>query len=161
MSIPDGGSRPVPDPTVLTTEQLLRAIADQEKLLKTLLEGSGAVVNERFESVATQFGLIERQRVELKKDTKDAVDAALAAAKEAVAKNETSTKEQIAQLAQTFSAAIKAVEDKYDDAKDRLTRIESLKQGGKEQLTALYAFAAFLLTVLVIGGILAAAGVFK
>jgi predicted ribonuclease toxin of YeeF-YezG toxin-antitoxin module len=44
----NGGSRPIPDPTVLTTEQLLREIASLEKLQGARLDAVEKVVNERI-----------------------------------------------------------------------------------------------------------------
>jgi len=136
------GSRPVPDPTVLTTSQLLREIQGVERSLSALkeltesdLEGLEAVVAEKFNSVDTQFSLIERQRVEQKTDTGNALAAALAAAKEAVTKNEEATKEQLAQLKNTFDTAIAGVQALLNDLRDRVGRIENVKQGGQEQRT--------------------------
>ena len=168
----DDTTKPTPDPTVLTTEQLLREVDRVKELMTSELRGLASVIEERFGSVGTQFDLVERQRVEQKKDTKDAVDAALAAAKEAVkeqttasgmsiAKSETATSEQLKQLNVTFTTAILGVNDKFDDLKERVGRIENIKVGGKEQLASVYALAGFLGTALVIVTVLAANGVFK
>ena len=146
-------TKPTPDPTILTTEQLLRETGSVEKLIDAKMNGMKSVVEEKFASVETQFELVERQRVEQKKDTKDAVDAALAAAKEAVkeqttasdrsiTKSETATAEQLKQIITTFTTANKSTDDKVDDLKTRVERIESVKQGGKDTLGGLYAFAA-------------------
>jgi cobalamin biosynthesis Mg chelatase CobN len=147
-------NKPTPDPTILTTEQLLREIARLEKLLETQLRSEHELVQahingrvdfvlEQFRSVETQFSLIERQRVEQKQDTKNAVDAALAAAKEAVkeqttaseraiAKSEAATTKQLEQQSATFSTAIKGVADLLQDTKDRVGAIENQKQGGTD-----------------------------
>jgi chemotaxis regulatin CheY-phosphate phosphatase CheZ len=69
-----------------------------------------------------------------------ALTAALSAAKEAVseqnktnsqaiAKSETATKEQLASLSRVTDAGIAGLEDKIADARDRLTKIESLTRG--------------------------------
>jgi hypothetical protein len=132
--------RPTPDPTILTTEQLLREISRLERLMESQVTGLRDLIEEKFVSVATQFALIERQRVEQKKDTKDAVDAALAAAKEAVkeqttasdrsiTKSETATSEQLKQLSTTFTTATTGITDNISDVKERVSRIETLKQG--------------------------------
>lgn len=54
-----------------------------------------------------------------------------------------------------------ALSDQLTDTKERLTRMESLKQGGKETMGGIYAALAGLAALLVIGGILAAAGAFR
>jgi uncharacterized protein YicC (UPF0701 family) len=154
-------SRPVPDPTVLTTEQLLREIAGVDQKISALkeltesdLEGLEAVVAEKFITVDTQFGLIERQRVEQKTDTGNALAAALAAAKEAVTKTEEATKEQIAQLKQTFDTALAGMQALLNDVRDRVARIENVKQGGQEQKSetresqaSLYAFLGLAVVI--------------
>jgi chromosome segregation ATPase len=195
---------PTPDPTVLTTEALARAVRAERDYFDSQTEVIGErlrgidratsllnetvnrvptevqkevshlreLMDERSEAVITQFSLVERQRVEQKSDTKAAVDAALAAAKEAVkeqttafglatAKSETSTLEQLKQLTVTFNTAISGVQVTLGDLKDRINRIEATKAGGKETLTGIYALVGFLVSVLVLLGILVAAGVFK
>ena len=141
----DRGSRfPVPDPTSLTTEQLDRTIAALKEVLETRLGGMEEVTDEKFISVNERFALVERQRVEQKEDTKAAVDAAFSAAKEAVreqtnaseraiAKSETATKEQLNQLTNTFDTAIRGVTGSLDDIKERVGKIESIRQGASER----------------------------
>ena len=158
---------PTPDPTVLTTEQMLREVARAERLFRAEFEGYEATIEAKFTAVKVQFDLIERMRVEQKKDTKDAVDAALAAAKEAVkeqttasglsiTKSETATAEQLKQLSTTFTTANNGITTAQNDLKTRVERIENIKQGGQEKITSIYAFAGFLVLVVgVLGALLA------
>lgn len=124
-----------PDPSLLTTEQLLRETQSLKELVGSQLEGMEGVFVERFESINTQFQLIERQRVEQKTDTSDAVSAALAAAKEAVTKNEEQTKDALSALQATLTTAIGGLETQLNDLKDRVTKVESTRQGAAEQRT--------------------------
>jgi DNA anti-recombination protein RmuC len=151
-------SRPVPDPTLLTTEQLLREVAALRELVESDIEGLEAIVAEKFRSVDQQLELVERQRVEQKADTKAAVDAALTAQKEAVkeqttasdraiAKSEASMTKQLEQLSATFAASIKSVVDSLDDMKQRVGSIEAMKQGGKDTVAGVYAFASVAIGV--------------
>jgi type VI protein secretion system component VasK len=160
MTNDERGSRPVPDPTVLTTQQLYREIEAAREMTETLIDGLREILDEKFSSVDRQLQLVEQQRVEQKSDTKAAVDAALTAQKEAVkeqttaseraiAKSEASTTKQLEQLSETFATSLRAMGDKVDDLKDRLTVTEALKQGGRETLTGLYA---------VVGVVIAAVG---
>jgi hypothetical protein len=153
--------RPVPDPTVLTTEALMREIGALRELMTTLLAGEQRITEEKFRSIDTQFEMVERQRVEQKKDTKDAVDAALAAAKEAVreqttasersiAKSETATAEQLKQLGTTFTTAIDSLRRDNDDLKARTGKIESIKEGAKESNATLYAVLGLAIAVITI-----------
>jgi hypothetical protein len=121
-----------PDPTVLTTEQLLREVGQVRDLLKTEVEGIRRVFEEKFSAVDRQFVLIEQQRVEQKVDTKTAVDAALRAQQEAVkeqttaseraiAKSEAATTKSIEQLGSTFTTAFDGQRRDIDDLKERVT----------------------------------------
>lgn len=176
-------TRTVPDPSTLTTDQLLREITNLRSYIDSALDNLRDYINvalvtgkelteEKLSSVGTQFGLVERGRVEQKNDTKAAVDAALAAAKEAVkeqttafglatAKSETATAEQLKQLTVTFTTAINGVTAVITDTKTRVERLENFKQGNKEGITAIYAFIAFLVSLVILGTILSTAGVFK
>ena len=150
----NGGSRPIPDPTLLTDKAIDRAT----EAIHQYIDGQLAVRDERLsgideatrlrlvavETVPSQidekvghladltterFNAAERLRVEQKKDTKDAVDAALSAAKEAVkeqttasersiAKSEGATSKQLDQIQETFTTAIDGLRRSIDDLKE-------------------------------------------
>jgi hypothetical protein len=145
------------------------------------MESMTALTDEKFHRVDSQFELVELQRVEQKKDTKDAVDAALTAQKEAVreqttasdraiAKAEAAITKQMEQLAATFAVTFEGIRRDLDlwrerigQLEQRLVAIEQMKAGGREAVgdrraanAAIYALAGFILTVLTIAGILAA-----
>lgn len=202
--------RPVPDPTILTTQQLVREMALLRelmetrfteaasvnalsvKILETRLESMDKAVEllqtssdkipsyvdeklnslkeiheEKFNSVQTQFKERDTRTEQTSKDSKVAVDAALQAAKEAVgeqnkssalaiAKSEASTVKQIDQLGLLIQQMTKAADDKFNDVKERLTRIEGKEQGVVKQVsethrTAGDASANNTFTLLVIG----------
>jgi hypothetical protein len=135
-----GGSRPVPDPTVLTTEALTRQIANLKELVETKIDGETEVNKQKFRSIDAQFTAIEAWRQEQKIDTKTAVDAALSAAEKgrrdaaeasdkAIAKSETAAKEQMNQQTQTFGERTKSMEGTISDLKDRVLRIEAMTVG--------------------------------
>jgi len=110
-------STPVPDPTVLTTQQLIREMGKQDETIEKEFAALEKLINERFRSVDQQLQLVERQRVEQKSDTKAAVDAALTAQKDAVKeqttatdkaieKTEKGTNEQLKQITLNFTAGM-------------------------------------------------------
>lgn len=164
-------TRPVPDPTLLTTRALDQAISNLGRLLQAevvalhdLLKAEGKsqgnVMHERFRKIEQQFEAVERHRVEQKADT---IDAALTAQKEAVTKTEASTTKQLEQLSANFATAISAVDGGLGDIKERVSRIESAKLGGQELLqerrsnnSAMYALAGFILVVINIVGLVVA-----
>lgn len=131
--------KPDPDPTLLTTESLLREVAH----LKELVEEQISSLRDRTQ---LQFDLVERQRVEQKNDTKAAVDAALTAQKEAVkeqttaseraiAKSESGTSKQLEDLAANFRTENTGIRTTIDDLKERVSELASLRAGALEQRT--------------------------
>jgi hypothetical protein len=108
--------RPVPDPTVLTTEQLLREIATLREYIEAVTEGQNRVIDERFNAVDKEFVLIERQRVEQKADTKEALAAALQAAKEAVQEQTLASEKAISKSEDTTAKEIDGLKTQYEKA---------------------------------------------
>jgi hypothetical protein len=111
MSINPEGSdlKPVPDPTVLTTQQLLRELGSVREIIETRLDAMDKAISliqahsdkvpslldlaiehlrtlheEKFRSVQIQFQERDTRTEQTSRDSKVAVDAALQAAKEAV-----------------------------------------------------------------------------
>jgi hypothetical protein len=115
--------------------------------LHDLAWGKFEVMEEKFRTVQGQFALIATQfderdtRVDqTAKASKEALDAALQAAKEAVgeqnksnsvsiAKSEAATNKQIDQLNAQITQSTKASDDKFTDLKERIARIESRGDG--------------------------------
>jgi len=129
-------SKPGPDPTERTIEQMLREVANTRESFTFQLNALADITAVKFESVEKQLKLIEQQRVEQKADTEKAVGAALTAQKEAVreqttaselaiGKSETAIKEQLHQLTATFATANNAQSENLSDLKDRIGAIES------------------------------------
>ena len=150
--------KPPSDPSELTTAQILREASILRELLEANATGSSALVDQKFAAVDRQFELVERMRVEQKKDTKDAVDAALTAQKEAVkeqttafglatAKSEMAMSEQLKALTATFGAGITALTNAHNDTKDRVSRIESTRTGGSNMIASIVAGAAVLISL--------------
>lgn len=221
-----GNSRPVPDPTLLTTQQLLREMGNLKEVIFTRLDGMDRAIllfqenltrvptdtdkqiarlqelqeektraaatsvelirdvlqtrldgmdkairllqdtadrlpiridekiaslsdvhEEKFRSIAVQFVERDVRTEQTSRDSKVAVDAALQAAKEAVAeqnrssalaisKSEAGTVKQIDQQGLLIQTATSALDGKITDVKERLTRIEGVDQGALRVTTA-------------------------
>ena len=134
------GWKPVPDPTVLTTEALAREINSvRERLASEVahVKENSAI---KFMAIEQSFADVANRTAEQKTDTKDALDAALAAQKEAVslqteasdkaiAKSEAATSKQIDSLTVLQNKAGEDTADKINDLKARLDKLESSIQG--------------------------------
>ncbi len=84
---------------------------------------------EKFLAVAAQFTERDTRTDQRAGDTKLAVDAAFAAAKEATAKIEAGFTKQIDAMVAMIDTKAQNAEDKISDIKDRLTAIESNQNG--------------------------------
>jgi len=153
---------PRPDPTVLTTEALRRDIGALERLLKQEIRGHVDLCKTKFNDIEEQFNRLEQLRREQKQDTKEAVDAALSSQREAVAKTEVSTTEQIHSLSQKSESERESLRREIGDVKERITIIEGQKVGAREDRSGLYATIGIgvtvLLAVIAIVGFIAARG---
>lgn len=149
--------RPIPDPTVLTTQQLLGAIASLKELVMQRLDGMDKasakseklfraeitalrdVQNQKFKSIQVQFR--ERQIN---------IAAEIAAGKEAVNKAEEATTKQSDEQARRIDATRDGLTDKIEDIKSRLNLREG-KGSGME--------ASWGILVAVVGMVIGVAGV--
>jgi hypothetical protein len=168
------GSVPVPDPTVLTTQQLLREIFSVRELLEARLTGMDKAITllqtgmdrspsttelyakyeEKFKAIQIQFNERDTRVDQTARDSKLAIDAALQAAKEAVGKSEVGTTKQVDQIVVMINTLSKTLDGKIDDAKTRINLLESGSKGmeGHAQGTAdlfgyIFGAAAFVYAV--------------
>lgn len=133
------------DPSRRTSEIINREVERLEDLLKVHLDG-----------IKDKLKVVEEQRVEQKQDTKEKVDAALAAQEKAIMKAETATTKQIDQLANMFAAERAADRETLGAIKDRVTTIEQQKAGGKALLATTSAVIGLVLALALIYGIVSA-----
>jgi len=158
--------RPIPDPTNLTTEASLRL----EAMLRNLIHGEimhlDDLFRERLSGVigqfSTQFAMLDARTAEQKQDTTNALNAALAAQKEAVAaqtasseksitKSETATIERIKAVETLLSASTRASDDKIDDLKSRIVAIEAVKLGTVEGAASVHSNSNDTRAIIAIG----------
>jgi uncharacterized phage infection (PIP) family protein YhgE len=144
----NGGSRPVPDPTVLTTNAVNSAVQIIKELFGSRLDGAEALTNEKFRAVEQFLAKVEEQRVEQKLDTSRAVDAALAAQEKAISKTEASTTEALTQLKATIDTAIQGLNLAIAGLTERVGKIEGVKLGGTESRAGLIAAVGIGVTLI-------------
>ena len=133
--------------TIVLNEIVTRVPTEVQKEVLHLRE----LVEEKFDSVGTQFKERDTRSERESRDNEIRVNAAFAAADKAadernksnglaIDKAQATTAEAISKLAELFRTSISAQGDKIDDLKDRLSelsdrvgRIESTKAGATEQ----------------------------
>jgi len=152
------GGRPDPDPTLLTTENLRREIANLKELVETRLGAENSartalhdlilaniqtladVTTQRFSSIETQFLERDKRTEQLSLADKTAIAAALQAQKEAAgAQNESNaasvTKQEAAftklldQNQALFQTSMSAITTQINDLKSRLDSGEGQDKG--------------------------------
>jgi hypothetical protein len=163
--------RPVPDPTTLTTEQLRRELSALREVLTARLDGMDRatsllsetvnrtptviqteishirqLVDEKFGSVGQRFDERDVRTDQAAKASKEALDAALLAAKELVSqqneanaaaadKAEQSTIKQIDQIGIRIDTMQKALDDRLTELKERIDRGEGSTAGAATSRT--------------------------
>jgi hypothetical protein len=118
------------------------------------------VMEEKFGGIGTQFKERDVRVEQMSTATSVAVAAALQAAKEAVAeqnrsaalaiaKSETSTAKQIEQMGTTIQTGNAGMNEKVDDVKDRLTRIEGSNLGSANSANSQQSNSAYILALVI------------
>jgi hypothetical protein len=144
--------------------EVQRQVGSLKELMEAKISGSDELKQEKFKNLDKRLDLVEQARIEQKKDTATAVDAALKAAKEAVAeqnasnvlainKSEASITKQIDQQADLIRQISKSFDEKISDIKERLGKGDGKTQGGKDVMDIIklvIVVAGFILAYFVI-----------
>jgi hypothetical protein len=182
-----GNFRPVPDPTLLTTEALHREIASLsnfmlreiaalklliqasqgalKELVQTQVDAHNALDDARFERLDIHFATNEQHRLELKEDNTNRLNYVIEALKERgdehfkanlalIEKSERTVDDSIAKIGDGFKTTTDAILQRIDDLKERVGKIEAIKQGAVEQKTESRAITGS--TVAIVGVIITA-----
>ena len=162
ISVEAAGSRlPVPDPTALTTAALLREIAALKELSDNRLDALEKLMDQKFVGIKTQIDDRDIQTDKASRDVKSAVDAAFAAAKEAVGeqnksnalsitKSEAATTKQIDLIFELIKTNTSVSDGKVADIKDRLQAIESHSKGIGDGFGWIVGLAGIIIAVVVL-----------
>jgi len=174
---PISSGKPDPDPTLLTTQALLREISSLKELfgtrfsttehsvdlIRTRVETVITIIdekidhlkdltNEKFNGIGIRFAEARYLTEQTSKNDKLALDAALQAQKEDVGKQNDSNNASISKTEVLFTKQIDGLNDKIDDIKTRFISNESLQRGSREGIGlagSLTIGAAFIISSLV------------
>lgn len=69
----DGGQRPIPDPTLLTTQQLLRELTTLKELVFSRIEGMDEALRIRLDGMDEATRLLQTQQLRVPSDTDKAI----------------------------------------------------------------------------------------
>lgn len=128
------------DDLVRVPTEVQKQIASLKELLENKLCDADKLKEEKFKNIDKKLDMVEQARIEQKKDTATAVDAALKAAKEAVTeqnasnvlainKSEAAMTKQMDQQAALLSQIKGGLEDKINDIKVQLSKSEGKGAG--------------------------------
>lgn len=144
---------PVPDPTILTTEQLFRAIETLEKLFDAKLNGLKDLHEEKFSSVSKQFIERDTARVSAALSAKEALAELRLSFSALIQKIETSTDKRFDQQKDALDTQTKTMDGKLELIRDRIGAgerqsnvSEGQKKGAGDSWTAIGTIAAILIS---------------
>ncbi len=154
-------SRPVPDPTALTTEQLHREIGALREFVLGEIHHVREITQVTFGAVENQLLSVAERTAEQKADTKAALDAALQAAKDAVAlqteasdkaiaKSEAAVTKVIDGLVTQMDKSLEAIREQLSDVKQRLGGLETTKTTKDEGFTKSNAIITLIISAIVV-----------
>jgi hypothetical protein len=175
------GGKPDPDPTLLTTQALLREIGSLKELFDTRFDGVEHTVemmqksldlvhimidekvknlkdltDEKFAGVDKRFSEARYLTEQTSRNDKLALDAALQAQKEDVGKQNDSNNASISKTEVLFTKQIDGLNDKIDDIKSRFIANDSQSKGKSEGISLIGALV--IGAALVISAAIAVAG---
>jgi len=174
-------SRPDPDPTLLTTQALLREIGSLKELFDARFKSMEGTVDlmqtaidrmhikidekvqnlkdltdEKFSGVDKRFSEARYLTEQTSRNDKLALDAALQAQKEDVGKQNDSNNASISKTEVLFTKQIDGLNDKIDDIKSRFIANDSQSKGKSEGISLIGALV--IGAALVISAAIAVAG---
>lgn len=131
------------DPTILTTQQLWREIASLKELLINRIVAVERLNEEKFSGVQKQFGerdvRFDQSAIQVNTAVYNAMQSAEKAVNkqnesfaQSIAKSEAATMKQIDQQVLSNANSARTLDDKLNDLKDRITRIEGMGSGKKD-----------------------------
>ena len=139
---------------------LLQDMADQlPTAIDAKITALREVHDEKFNSIKNQFTEMDVRTERSSKDNNVAVGAAFSAAKEAVgeqnkssalaiAKSEAATGKQIEQLQQLTIKGMESLDEKINDVKERLTRLEGASEGKTVADTSHHTSSSFVVSAI-------------
>ena len=107
---------------------VLSKISGLESVLCSKITCIEELAEERYSVTQKQLDGVELRRAEYKADTKSAVEAAFAAARDAVREQAAASDKAIAKSESAFTSQVASVEGTVSDLKDRIAKLETQRQ---------------------------------
>jgi predicted HNH restriction endonuclease len=145
---------PIPDPTVLTTQQLVRELSALKEVIFTRLSGMDkaldlatatlnkvpseidkeithlkVLIDAKFEAIDKRFRERDARFEQSSVQTKEALDVAFGASEKAMSKAETSFTKQFDQLNAIITTKSDALSQQLSDLKERFLKVEGRGEG--------------------------------
>lgn len=162
-----------PDPTVITTENIDKAVDGLREILEARFSGLDDLLLERDRRYGERFDAQQLAVQAAFEAAERAVQAAFESSEKAILKAEVSIEKRadatyvsLQELSRSLAALmpraeaearISAITEQQSASASKIERMEASKAGGNEQRNALYAFAGFIAALVLIGGVLIAA----
>lgn len=128
--------------------EVMKAIGGLKELLETKINYEAKLREQEFDHIDEKFTMNEKFRLELKADYKEALSAALNAAKEAVSEQNKSNVLAITKSEAATTKQMDSISEKINDVRDRQTRSEGSGAGSKNLWVIIVAAAMILIAIL-------------
>ena len=136
MDATESGSRPIPDPTLLTTQQLLRELAGLRELLETRINGMATEINLIREEQLKVNAAIDLRVDHLKRlvyERFDGIQIQFSDKAIAINKSEQAITKQLDQVQATITMQSKVFDDKLAAVKDLITLMQGSETGRQDR----------------------------
>jgi tetrahydromethanopterin S-methyltransferase subunit B len=123
------GSRPVPDPTLLTTEALHREIAGLKELVFQRMDNTDRLNAERFKGIQAGFSERDERMTQAIADNRSRVEDAFRASENLVTAKSDAAAEAIRKSEMSTEKLISNLDARLDDVRDRQRSTEGRGSG--------------------------------
>lgn len=136
--------------------EVQKQIGSLKELMEVKIDGSDELKHEKFKNIDKRLDLVEQARIEQKKDTATAVDAALKAAKEAVteqnASNVLAINKSEAAMTKQMDQQVLLISQVKNQLQDQVNDLKALSSKGEGRSEGYAKFIGWILAAIAIMG---------